>query len=67
VSLCGAVLLPVVMTYGPRELDFILRQSGAVGLAVPQAYRGDELPRTPAGKVQKFALRALAAQEAGGP
>jgi len=42
VSLCGAVLLPVVMIYGPRELDFILRQSGAVGLAVPDRYRGRE-------------------------
>ena len=40
VSLCGAVLLPVVMIYGPRELDFILRQSGAVGLAVAGKYRG---------------------------
>jgi len=42
VSLCGAVLLPIVMIYGPRELDFILRQSGAVGLAVPETYRGRE-------------------------
>ena len=42
VSLCGAVLLPIVMIYGPRELDFILRQSGAVGLAVPETDRGRE-------------------------
>ena len=42
VSLCGAVLLPIVMIYGPRELDFILRQSGAVGLAMPETYRGRE-------------------------
>ena len=42
VSLCGGVLLPIVMIYGPRELDFILRQSGAVGLAVPETYRGRE-------------------------
>jgi cyclohexanecarboxylate-CoA ligase len=42
VSLCGAVLLPIVMIYGPRELDFILRQSGAVALAMPEKYRGRE-------------------------
>ena len=42
VSLSGAVLLPIVMIYGPRELDFILRQSGAVGLAMPETYRGRE-------------------------
>lgn len=30
VVLCGAVLLPIVHIYGPREVDFILRQSGAV-------------------------------------
>ena len=42
VSLCGAVLLPIVMIYGPRELGFVLRQSGAVGLAMPETYRGRE-------------------------
>jgi len=26
-GLCGAVLLPVVMIYGPREMDFVLRRS----------------------------------------
>jgi acyl-coenzyme A synthetase/AMP-(fatty) acid ligase len=29
VGLCGAVLLPVVMIYGSREMDFMLRRSGA--------------------------------------
>jgi acyl-CoA synthetase (AMP-forming)/AMP-acid ligase II len=30
VALCGAVLLPIVRIYGRREVDFIMRQSGAV-------------------------------------
>lgn len=30
VALCGAVLLPIVRIYGPREVGFIMRQSGAV-------------------------------------
>jgi len=30
VVLCGAVLLPIVQIYGRREVDFIMRQSGAV-------------------------------------
>ena len=29
VGLCGAVLLPVVMIYGPREMELVLRRSGA--------------------------------------
>jgi acyl-CoA synthetase (AMP-forming)/AMP-acid ligase II len=40
VALCGAVLLPVVLIYGPRELGFILRQSGAVALILPASSRG---------------------------
>jgi acyl-CoA synthetase (AMP-forming)/AMP-acid ligase II len=40
VALCGAVLLPIVLIYGPRELGFILRQSGAVALVVPERARG---------------------------
>jgi cyclohexanecarboxylate-CoA ligase len=40
VALCGAVLLPIVLIYGPRELGFILRQSGAVVLVVPASVRG---------------------------
>ena len=40
VSLCGAVLLPVVMIYGPREMGFLLRQSGATAVVTPRAHRG---------------------------
>jgi len=40
VALCGAVLLPVVLIYGPRELGFILRQSSAVALILPASARG---------------------------
>lgn len=40
VALTGAVLLPIVLIYGPRELGFILRQSGAVALVLPDTHRG---------------------------
>ena len=40
VGLCGAVLLPVVMIYGPRELDFVLRRSGATAFVLPRQHRG---------------------------
>jgi len=40
VGLCGAVLLPVVMIYGPREMDFVLRRSGAVAVVLPREHRG---------------------------
>ncbi|MCW2545894.1 MAG: fadK, partial [Mycobacterium sp.] len=40
VALCGAVLLPVVQIYGPHELGFILRQSGACALVLPGVWRG---------------------------
>ena len=40
VGLCGAVLLPVVMIYGPREMDFLLRRSGAAAVVLPRDYRG---------------------------
>jgi acyl-CoA synthetase (AMP-forming)/AMP-acid ligase II len=42
VALCGAVLLPIVQIYGPRELAFILRQSAAVALVLPATFRGRE-------------------------
>jgi cyclohexanecarboxylate-CoA ligase len=42
VSMCGAVLLPVVMIYGPREMGFLLRQSSATAVFAPRAYRGRE-------------------------
>ncbi|MGH3247176.1 MAG: AMP-binding protein [Trebonia sp.] len=40
VGLCGAVLLPVVMIYGPREMDFVLTRSGAAAVFVSREYRG---------------------------
>jgi cyclohexanecarboxylate-CoA ligase len=40
VALCGAVLLPVVMIYGPREMDFVLRRSGATAVVLPREHRG---------------------------
>jgi acyl-CoA synthetase (AMP-forming)/AMP-acid ligase II len=40
VALTGAVLLPVVMIYGSREMDFVLRRSGAAAVFVPREYRG---------------------------
>ena len=40
VALCGAVLLPVVMIYGPREMDFMLRRSGATAVVLPREHRG---------------------------
>ncbi len=40
VGLCGAVLLPVVMIYGPREMDFVLRSSGAGAVILAREYRG---------------------------
>jgi acyl-CoA synthetase (AMP-forming)/AMP-acid ligase II len=42
VGLCGAVLLPVVMIYGPREMEFVLRRSGAAAVVVPAEHRGRE-------------------------
>ncbi|HEX4094269.1 MAG TPA: AMP-binding protein [Trebonia sp.] len=39
-GLCGAVLLPVVMIYGPREMDFVLRRSGAAAVVLPREHRG---------------------------
>jgi cyclohexanecarboxylate-CoA ligase len=40
VALCGAVLLPVVMIYGAREMDFVLRRSGATAVVLPREHRG---------------------------
>src|ERR1700735_1212047 len=34
VALCGAVLLPVVMIYGPRELSSLLSRSGATAVVL---------------------------------
>jgi len=40
VAMCGAVLLPVVMIYGAREMEFVLRRSGAAAVVVPREHRG---------------------------
>jgi cyclohexanecarboxylate-CoA ligase len=40
VGLCGAVLLPVVMIYGSREMSFVLSRSGATAVFVPREHRG---------------------------
>jgi acyl-CoA synthetase (AMP-forming)/AMP-acid ligase II len=37
--LCGGTFLPVVTALGPRDLKFILRQSGARALCVPRRWR----------------------------
>ena len=39
IARCGAVLLPVVATYGATELGFILRESGAKVLITPDHFR----------------------------
>jgi cyclohexanecarboxylate-CoA ligase len=41
----GAVLVPIIPIYGPREVGFILRESGAKVLIVPE-----RLGRTPVGE-----------------
>jgi acyl-CoA synthetase (AMP-forming)/AMP-acid ligase II len=38
--LCGAVLLPIVPIYGRREVEFILRQSGARAFVAARSVRG---------------------------
>jgi acyl-CoA synthetase (AMP-forming)/AMP-acid ligase II len=35
----GATVLPIVHIYGPREVEFILRQSGARTLVIPRRWR----------------------------
>ena len=39
IARAGAVMLPVVSIYGPRELGFILRDSGARMLVAPDSWR----------------------------
>lgn len=41
----GAVLLPIVPVYGPREVGFVLRQSGACALVTTAARAGKVLGR----------------------
>ena len=57
VGLCGAVLLPVVMIYGAREMDFVLRRSGATAVVLPRG-----APRPPA--CRRRAARAVRAARA---
>jgi acyl-coenzyme A synthetase/AMP-(fatty) acid ligase len=38
----GATVLPIVSIYGPSEVEFILRQSGARALFVPSTWRGTD-------------------------
>ncbi|GAB2982160.1 AMP-binding protein [Amycolatopsis acidiphila] len=48
VLLAGAVLVPVVHIYGPREVGFILRESGARMMIMPDRWRTtDYLARLP--------------------
>jgi acyl-CoA synthetase (AMP-forming)/AMP-acid ligase II len=55
---CGATLLPIVATYGAKELSFILRQSHAKLLITPEIVIAVEaLPRNATGKVLKHELR----------
>ena len=55
VVLCGAVLLPVVMIYGPREMDFMLRRSGATTVVLPREHRGKAARRHRAGRAVQAA------------
>jgi len=49
VLLTGATLLPVVHIYGPREVDFVLRESGARMLVMADSWRSiDYTARVPA-------------------
>ncbi|MBX6391821.1 MAG: AMP-binding protein, partial [Frankia sp.] len=59
VALAGAMLLPIVMIYGPRELDFILRQSKAVALVTTREWRGRDQAAVVAGLPGGGGLRAV--------
>lgn len=59
VALCGAVLLPVVQIYGPREVNFILRQSAAVAYFLPDEWRGRDYRSMLAGLGELPALRTV--------
>ena len=43
ISLAGLVLVPANPAYRARELEYVLRQSGAAGLAHADSYRGFDL------------------------
>ncbi|MYQ33896.1 AMP-binding protein [Streptomyces sp. SID4956] len=57
--LCGAVLLPLVPTYGPRELGFVLAQSGASVLVIPARWRNRDNPSEVAGLGPLPSLKAI--------
>ncbi|WP_319447733.1 MULTISPECIES: class I adenylate-forming enzyme family protein [unclassified Mycobacterium] len=44
--LCGAVLLPIVPIYGPREVAFIMQKSGARALIIARALRNRDTSAT---------------------
>ncbi|MCF8587305.1 AMP-binding protein [Gordonia liuliyuniae] len=46
--LVGAAVLPIVPTYGPRELSFILNDSGAAVVVLAASFRGRARPVTEA-------------------
>jgi acyl-CoA synthetase (AMP-forming)/AMP-acid ligase II len=53
-ALAGLTVLPVIHIYGTHELDFILAQSGAEAIVVPDRWRGvdyvDRVRQAPAGR-----------------
>jgi cyclohexanecarboxylate-CoA ligase len=57
--LTGATLLPIVQIYGPRELGFILRESRAATLVVPDKFRGRDHEAIVAAAGPLPALRTL--------
>lgn len=38
----GMAVIPIVAIYGPREIGFILRQTGAKALLIPDSWRGHD-------------------------
>jgi acyl-CoA synthetase (AMP-forming)/AMP-acid ligase II len=53
-ALAGLAVLPIIHIYGAHELDFILAQSGAQAVVVPDRWRGvdyvDRVRQAPAGR-----------------
>ena len=67
VMLCGATLVPIVDTYGPREIGFILRQSGASAVFVPGTWRRRNYPALIASIGDLPALRTVIVVDDDGP
>jgi acyl-CoA synthetase (AMP-forming)/AMP-acid ligase II len=55
----GAVMLPIVSIYGPRELGFILSQSQARAIITPEAYRGVDYAALVAASAPPAGLRQI--------